>query len=355
MKFVIDGVFLTQNTTGIQRFAYEICSELDNLIEKDVLEILVPEDATFLPDYKNISIVKYGKLHGYLWQQIDFCYYLKKKKYQGICLTNEVPVLFPKGIVCLHDISYKVNPEFFNYGKGRLSVIWHKINYLAIVKSKMKILTVSEFSKKEIMRIYGIDEQRIDIIYNAWQHMNRISENEFVYDKYGFLKKNEYYFSMSTLAANKNFKWILYAAKQNPQYQFAIAGGGKLRGAAEAMGFTNLSNVHFLGYVSDEEAKTLMHNCKAFLFPTLYEGFGIPPLEAISCGCKQIIVSDIPCMHEIYGDYAQYINPIDYNSIVLPENNEYKKINNLLKKYSWKESAQRLFYVIKKEMKENIY
>lgn len=241
----------------------------------------------------------------------------------------------------IHDVSYKVNPQYFTSKRDRLSAIWHRINYKAIANSSMKILTVSNFSKGEIERVYHVDKKRISVVYNAWQHMDKIMEAADVFDRYSMLKDKEYYFSMATLAANKNFKWILYAAKNNPDKEFAIAGGGKLKGAAEAEGFTNLPNVHFLGYVSDEDAKALMHHCKAFLFPTFYEGFGLPPLEAVACGCKRIIVSDTPCMHEVYGDYAEYIDPYNYENIKIEDTNK-EVSKELLDKYSWKKSAKQL-------------
>ena len=84
-----------------------------------------------------------------------------------------------------------------------------------------------------------------------------------------------------------------------------------------------------------------MANCKAFLFPTLYEGFGIPPLEAVACGVPRIVVSDTPCMHEIYGENAEYLNPRDYQvRLQMPLNRQ--EVNSNLKKYSWKESAEKL-------------
>ena len=83
--------------------------------------------------------------------------------------------------------------------------------------------------------------------------------------------------------------------------------------------------MRYLGYVTDGEAKALMANCRAFLFPTLYEGFGIPPLEAIACGAPRVIVSDTPCMREIYGPHAAYLDPAE-----------------LLGQYSWSASARRL-------------
>ena len=333
--YVIDGLFLTQKITGIQRYAYEITMELDKIVLKNTLEILVPESFENIPDLKNIKVVRYGKKHGVLWQQIDFARYVRMHKMQCICFTNILPLFYPHGIITIHDVSYKANPRFFTSKRDRISALWHRLNYWCAAHSSMKIVTVSEFSKSEIA------SERITVIYNAWQHMNRIKAASDTFERYPQLAKGSYYFSMSTLAANKNFKWILYAAKNNPDEQFAIAGGGKLKGAAEAEGFAELPNIRFLGYVSDEDAKTLMANCKAFLFPTLYEGFGIPPLEAVACGAPRIVVSDTPCMHEIYGENAEYFNPRDYQvRLQMPLNRQ--EVNSNLKKYSWKESAEKL-------------
>lgn len=341
--YVIDGFFLTQKITGIQRYAYEITMELDKLISPNTLEILVPEYLEKVPNLKNIKVIKYGKKSGVLWQQINYANYARKNKLKCICLTNTLPLLYAHGIITIHDVSYKANPQFFKAKRDRLSALWHRLNYWRAAHSDMKIATVSQFSKSEIMKYYGITKDRITVIYNAWQHMNRIENASDTFQRYPKLVKESYYFSMSTLATNKNFKWILYAAKNNPDKQFAIAGGGKLKGAAEAEGFAELPNVSFLGYVTDEDAKTLMENCKAFLFPTLYEGFGIPPLEAIASRAPRIIVSDTPCMHEIYGNYATYIDPLDYGNIQLPNSKTELCVENLLDKYSWTFSAEKLW------------
>lgn len=103
-----------------------------------------------------------------------------------------------------------------------------------------------------------------------------------------------------------------------------------------------------LGFVSDEEAKTLMRDCSAFLFPTFYEGFGIPPLEAISAGAKQVVVSDTDVMHEIFGDGVVYVDPNDCNIALsdFPEISE-TQVYGLLAKYSWKKSAETLLELLK--------
>lgn len=99
-----------------------------------------------------------------------------------------------------------------------------------------------------------------------------------------------------------------------------------------------------IGYVKDEEAKTLMRDCEAFLFPVFYEGFGIPPMEALSAGAKEIIVSDIEVMHEVYENRAIYIDPYnyeyDFSELI---KNKKERGNNPLAKYSWECSAELLY------------
>jgi len=351
--YVIDGLFLTQRITGIQRYAYEIVRELDKLVKKDEIILLVPKSAKNLPQYENINVIRYGifdgknKLSGMLWQQIDLAIFLARAKAKCLCLTNFFPFFYANGVVVIHDVCYKAHPEFFKTSYMGLSILRHKINYWRAAHSKIKIVTDSDFSKSEIIKYYHINSERINVIYCGWQHINRITASQSTFERYPMLKGKDFYFSMSTLSANKNFKWILYAAKNNPDKIFAIAGSGKLKGAAEAMGFIDLPNIHFLGYVSDEDAKTLMSECKAFLFPTLYEGFGMPPLEAIACGCKTIVVSDTPCMHEIYGDFAAYIDPHNFKFIFDDRIDARNNFEELLGRYNWKESAKILYDTLK--------
>lgn len=345
-EYVIDGLFLTQTISGIQRFSYEITAELDKICGKDELEILVPMDAELPVDYQNIKVVHYGRHHGILWQQLDYGYYVRKNRKECLCLTNIVPLSWAKGCAVIHDVCYKVKPEFFSGMRGKMSALWHRLNYWFAFHSKMKILTVSEFSKSEIIRHYHVGAERIGIVWNAWQHMEHIHAEEEVFAKFPQLDQGEYFFSMSNLAPNKNLQWIFYAAKNNPECKFAVAGNGNAGVLLERKEFQNLNNIYFLGYVSDEEAKSLLAHCRAFLFPTFYEGFGIPPLEAVACGAPEIIVSDTPCMREVYGEYAHYIDPKDY-SYVFPQIMDKKDFSGLLKKYSWKNSAEKVLRTVR--------
>lgn len=157
--------------------------------------------------------------------------------------------------------------------------------------------------------------------------------------KYG-LEKDSYFFSMCSLEPNKNFKWIAETAKENPDRIFAVAGSINKDVFADGLGFECPENMRLLGYVSDEEAKTLMRDCSAFLFPTFYEGFGIPPLEALSAGAKNVVVSDTEDMHEVFGDAVSYVDPNQVCSTFAERAAKNKKMKGTLSRYSWYTSAR---------------
>ena len=342
-KYVIDGKFLTEKITGIQRYAIEITRELDKMASDLDIEIVVPLNCEIdSSQYCNIKVVYFGKRTGDMWEQLDLPRYLKKCHAIGIHLCNVVPILYPKGIACIHDISYKVNPQFFTNRHGRMSRLWHMLQYYIITKKARHIITVSEFSKNEIIKYYNVEHKQISVIYNAWQHFVRRLPDENCFSKFSMLEKHKYYFSMSSLAVNKNLKWVVEVARRNPNETFAVAGMLDEQRLGEAFDVSELHNIYYLGYVSDDEAKILMKYCKAFLFPTLYEGFGIPPLEAMSMGAD-CIISNRTCLPEIYGNSVYYIDPKDYEVDVIQLTEGEKAKNEIaLEKYSWEDSAMKL-------------
>lgn len=329
MKIIVNGRFLLHKVTGVERYAREILAELDEIIESGKIEMAVPPEAERIPAYKNIKVVKVGKLQNRLWEHISFPWYVRKQKAVSLNLCNVAPLPSP-GIVCIHDVKIKARPQDFS----KKFLLWYKLLLLNACKRAKRIITVSEFSKREIFKYYGVDPERVVVIPNAWQHYEKIGFDEGALKKYG-VEKDHYFFSMCSLEPNKNFKWIAEVAKQHPEQTFAVSGSINDKVFADGLGFGCPSNMKLLGYVSDEEAKTLMRDCKAFLFPTFYEGFGIPPLEAISAGAKQVVVSDTEVMHEILGNSVCYIDP---NVYVLKIGKGCSDAS-LLERFSWKKSA----------------
>jgi glycosyltransferase involved in cell wall biosynthesis len=163
------------------------------------------------------------------------------------------------------------------------------------------------------------------------------------------LKNKEFYLGVSSINPNKNFKYVIELAKLYPKKIFVIV--GKLnQNIFGNMNLEKVDNIIWAGYVTDEELKALYKNTLGFIYPSFYEGFGIPPLEALACGCKKVYVSNASCLPEIFEDSVIYLNPYKVEKIlndieVIKEENAKKILNE----YSWKKSVKKIIDVIREE------
>lgn len=352
MNVLINGRFLTRKTTGVDRYAREIIKQLDELTYYSAIEMYLVYPAGVQieqPLHLNrIRPLPWGSHSGTFWEQFEFPKALKQYNGIGLNLCGSGPLVNP-GIICIHDVSTRVNPHFFS----RPFSLWHNIRLLFLTRRARSVITVSRFSKRELETYYPVTKGKIYVAPPAWQHMNEVQSDNDIFSKYPVLDERPFYYALSSLAPNKNLPWLIEAAKRNSDCTIAIAGGVDQRifGQEQPDG---VDNTLFLGYVSDGESKALMERCSGFLFPTFYEGFGIPPLEALSCGA-QIAVSDSDVMHEVYGDSARYIDPnIPCDTLIDLFSNKVDRavIENTLSSYSWTKSARIIASVLEKARHE---
>lgn len=346
---IINGDFLCRNLTGIERFAFETCKHLDNLIEKNQIGIYIPKNAKTIPDYNNIKVIiskKECKVFP-LWEHLEFGKFVKKNKYTPLDFSNVTP-LGTKGIVFIHDIYAKLYSKDFSRFRDKLINKYMCLMYRYATKHAKLLLTVSEFSRTQIANTYKIPKEKIYVIPNGWDHFKEIQPDDSIIKNNPKLQ-DDFYFTLGSLSLRKNLKWVAEYAKKNPNEKFAISGkmlSGLVPQELEIL--KSLDNVILLGYVSDEQVKALMQKCTAFVFPSYYEGFGIPPLEALSCGTK-IIVSNAASLPEIYENTAYYINPDDTNiNLKLLLSKEVESSDKILEKYQYKNSAITLCNLLKK-------
>ncbi|MDD4849866.1 MAG: glycosyltransferase, partial [Gemmiger sp.] len=171
-------------------------------------------------------------------------------------------------------------------------------------------------------------------------HIAQVAEDEGIFDKNPRLQKGEYFYALGSLAPHKNYKWIREVARRNPEKTFVVAGGKNLASFGEDKEAVDTHNILYPGYVTDGENKALMRHCKAFLHPAVFEGFGIPPLEALALGAK-VLLSSASCLPELYGSCAAYFDPQDYTvdlDALLAQ--PVTPPDALLQKYSWNATAQ---------------
>lgn len=342
-RYAINGRFLTRQVTGVDRYAREIVRELDRLVTPGKAVVVVPRGAELVDplELSNIAYVCYGGHSGHWWEQVEYSAYCRRNGLLGVSLCNTAPMRDP-GVVCIHDMAVRANEG--NY--SRKFVLWYRTLFSAITKRARAVVTVSDFSKREIERYYPAAKGKIRVAPCAWQHMERVEADEGALAKYG-LEPGGYWFAMSSLAPNKNLRWLVETALLNPGETVAIAGGMNAKVFGEH-GIPEAGNVKYLGYVTDGEAKALMEHCKGFLFPTFYEGFGIPPMEAMASGAPFVAVGDNPCMHEVYGGSVAYVDPrVACGDLEGLANTPVGPQSEVLGRFSWEKSARMMLRLLR--------
>lgn len=341
-KYTINGYY---NRGGQERFMIEILQELDKMVNPGQIEILIPPKVPFKQRFENIAVKRSGPANKFLWVQFFFPIYTFFKKSIGVNMFNICPLIKPD-VVAIHDLTPVFFRDIYKSFKGRLSFVYGEMcRRVAKLNAKI-ILTVSETSKDDISKVYGINPDRIVVLGNSWQHILKTNVNDKILEKYSFLNKEEYFLTVGSILPHKNIKWVYEVAKRNPRSIFVIVGGMAATTNKKDLS-ESLENVRYLGRLDDSDLFGLMSYCKAFLHPSLYEGFGIPPMEALAFK-RPIIISNTSCLPEIYGDAAHYIDPYEYD--VDLDNLLSEKIGEpaaVLDKYSWRNIAKRLFDALK--------
>ena len=300
-QILINGKFCSGRVTGVERYALDLVSAVDALCEDIKIGLIVPP-GSLVPKLNNIGVGVLGKGSGMLWEQTYFQRYACKKKAKTISLTNTTPLLTGSTIGAIHDLRPIIHPYKAVGARAKAEQLYLSTCMRNIAKRSQHVLTISEQSKKEICEYLDVEERRVMVVNVSWEHMNDVEPSSEALAKYG-LKEAEYFFSLGSVLPHKNIAWVIRAAENNPDQRFVLGGAVGSRVPLVP------KNVLLLGYIPDSEIKALMGSCRAFLMPSLYEGFGVPPLEAVASGCRCLILSDIPVFHEVYGDCANYVDP----------------------------------------------
>jgi glycosyltransferase involved in cell wall biosynthesis len=306
----INGRFLTQNRTGVQRYSREVVTAIDRLLQQQdcpqVLRdtewvLLAPPGAECDVPLDRIEIRKIGKGDGHPWEQT----HLAKHSWSGRLLSpaSSGPIWHPRQIVVLHDAGIYSAPA----GYSRKYRIVHRVLDRLLAR-RAQIATVSYFSQTELGRCLRIPDKDILLAPNGTDHLRTVLPDAAVVDRLG-LEAGKYFVTLGLSTANKNIPLAIEAFRLlgRPDTRLVVIG----KGSSRVFGSQNLESnpgVIFTGRLTDEEVTGLLRSATALLFPSRYEGFGIPSLEAMLQGCP-VIASTAPGIMEVCGDAALHFHP----------------------------------------------
>jgi len=346
----INGESWAKNLTGIERVAQDTVTYLDKICSPGEFELVIPKNILRSAEFKNIKVVRLdAEAHFFpKWTQIHFQKYVIKNNRLSFDFSNTCPFFSP-GIEYLHDIYAKLYPsDFKQTRRDRLIHLYSILMYKRIARHAKKIIAVSDYTKKTIVQTYKTPGEKIEVVYDGLGTYRDIPNDDSIFKKLPQLKEGEYYFTLGSLSTRKNLKWIAAHAELFPNELFAVSGKPIPSVVPpELKKLNSLRNVVMTGYLNDSEVKSLIAKCKAFVFPSYFEGFGLPPLEALSCGAK-IVISNRTSLPEIYKNCAYYIDPDD-PSVNLNEllERSVDDPSSLLEKFTLENTARQLYQIVK--------
>lgn len=311
----INGRFLTQATTGVQRWAAELTLALDGLLCSGEISpgayrfvLLVPRGVSRDLSLERIRVERVGRFGGHVWEQVNLRPYTRMPGAVLLNLGNTAPIGAPNVVVTIHDAGVFATPEAYSVAFRT----WYRLMHRNLARNARGIITISEFSRQQLQEYTAAPMSRTEVIPPGAEHIARLDADPGILDRHG-LGQRPFVLAVSSLNPNKNFKLIIEAMAYLPDLlgsvDVVVAGGTSPRVfRAGSMDFGPA--IKHLGYVNDRELKALYQRATAFVFPSLYEGFGLPPVEAMSCGCP-VIVARAASLPWVCGDAALYCDPHD--------------------------------------------
>ena len=354
VRIAIDSRELVGRPTGVGRYLSELLAAWGELPAAVAHEFVLcspePVDHASFKRLRVASMVSPGS--GTLWEQ---------RVLPALVRSAGADVLFSPGYTCplwcrapvvlvIHDVSFAAHPEWFSWREGLRR---RTLTRLAARRAR-RVVTDSDFSKREISRHLGIPSTRIDVIYLGASTLHRTSEP---------IPRKALVLFVGSLFNRRHIPELLEGfrrlAVRRPDAQLEIVGDNRTNPRVDvdrSIAATGISDrVHWRSYISDADLAALYATASAFAFLSDYEGFGLTPLEAMAAGIP-IVVLDTPIAREIYGPAAVYLERPDPDLIANALERLFVRADERtqlveaglqqVERYSWHECAQRTLQVI---------
>lgn len=315
MKLGIITDSVHSNITGIGNYTKNLCISINKYKNIDIKYIDYEEN-----DFNKEHLIKINNpfpfFRTYLWHNY-LPLQLKKMNFDYILNISGCPHAFSykdKEIYFIYDLSMFVTPK--THPPSR--VLMYKILFGKTIENCHKIVVISQSTKLDLIKYYKIPANKIIVVYPSLPKITKIQK------KPKIAVRKPYILYLGTLEPRKNITLIIKAVHQLKStsffpYQLIIAGkkGWGYSGIFKLVKKLRLEKeVTFTGYVSEKEKHYLYKHASLFVYPSFYEGFGIPPLEAMACGCP-VITSNTSSLPEVVGNAGLMINPYNTNELVL--------------------------------------
>lgn len=380
MKIGIITNFLDEQAGGIATYTYNLINNL-NRIDKKNEYFLIHHTNTNLDIYKKNKEIISSFLNTPLfkltsWRFIKLPLFLKKNNAFALDIIHDTYEIGPlslvnlptKKIITVYDLSAYLFPQYHNF----LNYLLHKLLFRKTLLNANYVLTISKNSKKDLVKHFNINPNKIKVTYLGVNEKFKLYKNKTELDdvrrKYNLPKK--FILNVSTLEPRKNIPNLLKAygkLYEKIKIPLIIIGktGWKYKKIFKAIENCNLKDkIILLGYIRQKDLPAIYNLATVFVYPSFYEGFGLPVLEAMACGCP-VITSNTSSLPEVAGKAAVMTNPYDVNTLsktmrkVLTDENLRKSMIKRglkqVKKFSWNRCAKQTLKAYNKIYNERSY
>ena len=348
---MINGRFLARPLTGVERYAREVITALDTKLDQlpnvvAPVTLLAPNGTKCDLPLKFITYATRGNARGHFWEQTTLAVVARNSILINLC--NSAPLFHPNNFVVFHDAAVYRYPGDFSV----LYRYYHQILGVGLARAA-SIGTVSSFSQRELAQTLNLDATSIPIIRNGSEHLASMKVAKLDAIAEIDLRETRFFLTVGTFSTRKNLDIVASALRRIDRHDFRVLVVGGTN--KKIFGRANISpdpRLVILGRRSDAELAALYRNAVGLVFPSRYEGFGIPPLEAFSLGCPVIAASG-PTTREICADAAEFFDPDDANGlskIMMERLNEHSVKANWAEmgikqanRYRWSEAAESLW------------
>lgn len=314
LTLAVNARFLTRPASGVDRVAIELLKALAARPDVARLILLHPKSAAlhlaWLEDLppalrSKLELRPCGRgLRGHLWEQLALPFAARGRLLLSLCSTG--PLLHRDQVVMIHDAQVWDAPHSYS----RAFRLLYRLLLPRLARHVRHVLTVSDFARQRLEDLGIAPLGMPQVVPNGADHILRIAADPGTLARHG-LHAGGYLLAIGNLAPHKNLACLLEAAAARPQgaAELIVAGGMDARVFADA-GLRARPGTRLIGRVSDAELRALYEGALALVFPSLTEGFGLPPVEAMACGCP-VLATTGGAVPEICGPAALYVDPTD--------------------------------------------